>query len=492
VEQPIPLADGLASGLQELSGAQPLLVNFLIDQNGAMSMRPCIRTWADYPVVSPTNSPVIGIFPWQAGNGRYVIFVTQDRKIWAWLGTGLVQALSDSTSPTQLDGSLRPIFAYDQERVVITGGGAPQKWEGTGLSARLAPGQTMPDGSALAFTHIAYNAQRLIGNNYNNSGIFQWTDPGVGNHGVWPIVGAYFQEAEAWPDPLVALFSNANEVFTFGTETTQVFLPDPTTAFAAAMTVQVGCGAPYSIIPIGDVGAFAWLDERHRFGFSDGRSFQSLSTPQIDADVTAPGFVVSDCWGARIKIGSWDLLLWVFPTQGRGFCYDRNTNKWVGEFRSIDGNGNWLAWTPLCYAFVPGSTPQQNIHLVGLANGTIAELTFAATDDLGTKVKAVARTGFQNRGTFNRKVCSVVRTQFVRGGTAQPGPAPIVELRYRDDLGAFKPVIQWSAGIAGDYQPVVEKRNAGIYRQREWELEWSGGGPFVLTGATETFDMEDT
>ena len=492
-EKPIPFADGLASGLGELSGSSPLFVNMLVDPTGSMTIRPGIRAWSAFPSSSPVNnSPVIGIFPWHNQVGDYIVFVTADRYIWAWIGPGNVIALSSSgDATTRLDGSGRPIFTYDSTRVAIAGGGAPQQWTGGGLSSRLAPGQTMPDGSPLALTHIGYNAQRFVGCDNSFSGYFQWTDPGPPAHSTWPIVGPYFQEAEAWPDPAVALFTTTNEVFVFGTETTQVYLPDPTTAFSAAMTVQAGVGATYSVIPVTEIGAFAWLDDKHRFGLSDGRSYNVISTPAIDNDITQPGFVVSDCWAARIRLGVWDLLLWVFPTQGRGFCYDRTTSKWMGEFRTIDASGNWLAWAPTSYAYVPGASPQQNVHLVGLANGTIAELTFAATDDLGTTLKAVSRTGFQNRGTFNWKECRYARLQFVRGSTAQPGPAPVVELRYRDNLGNFRPVVSWSAGVAGDYNPIVEKFNLGVYQQRQWELEWSGGGPFSLTGATETFNVQD-
>lgn len=495
MEQSIPFADGLASGLQQLSGAQPLFVNFLVDANGAMSVRPGIQAWTDFPASSPvTNSPVIGMFQWVTPQAvSYIVFVTADRMIWAWLSPGLVIPLSSADKTTQLDGSLRPVFTYDNTRVAITGGGAPQQWQGSGLSSRLAPGQTLPDGSALSLTHIAYNAQRFVGLDYNTSGVFQWTDPGSPAHAIWPIVGAYFQEAEAAPDPAVALWQNANEVFVFGTRTLQVYLPDPQVVYSTAMTVEVGLGAAYSVIQIDDNGSFAWLDHKHRFGVSDGRGgFTSISTPQIDADVMSQGFVVSDCFGQRIHIGTWDLLLWIFPTQQRGFCYERNTGKWVGEFRGLDSNGNWTAWAPSSYLYVAGQTPQQNLHLVGMSNGTIAQLTASATNDLGATIKAVSRTGFQARGTFNHKVCNWVRAQFVRGGTAQPGPAPVVELRYRDNLGGFKPVVQWSSGVAGDYKPIAEKRNLGRYQQRQWELEWSGGGPFVMTGATETFEMVDT
>lgn len=479
----IPLFDGLASGMEELSGESPLFVNFLVDADGAGRPRPGIRAWSDFGA-APVNSPVIGMFPWR----QYLVFVTADRQIWAWISPGAVIALSSADATTQLDGSLRPTFTYDSQRVAIAGGGAPQQWTGVGLSSRLVTSGSMPDGSPVAFTHIAYLAQRFVGNDYNLSGYFQWTDPGSGNHRAFPIVGAYYQEAEAFPDPVVALYSNANELFVFGTQSTQVFIPDPTTAFAAGSTVQLGCSAPYSIIDTD--GSFAWLDDRHRFVQSGGRDFQVLSTPKIANDIMQPGFVVSDCWAARMHLDEWDLLTWHFPTQKRGFAYDRTTQEWVGEFRSTDmTTGEWSGWLPRSYVF----WAEKNLHLVGLANGTIAEVSFNAFDDLGQTVLSVARSGFQNRGTFNRKLCSLARMQFKRGWTVPPGPSPVVELRYRDDLGAFRPVVQWSTGVGGDYSPVVEKRNLGLYRQRQWELSWSGGGgPFAVTGATETFEVSDT
>lgn len=476
-EQPIPFSDGLASGLDELSGmGESMFVNFLPDVTGALRVRPGIRAWSDFPA-APDASPVIGIYPWRT----YLIYVTADRRIWAWLASGLVQALSNPADlTTVLDGSLPPVFTFDQQRVAIAGGGAPQQWQGSGFSSRLAPSGQMPDGSPLAFTHIDYIAQRFVGNNNNASGYFQWTDPGVGNHTTWPIVGAYFAEAEASPDPNFAISANsANELFIFGATTTQVFIPDPVTAFSAAVTVQVGCGAAYSVIST--EGPFAMLDDRHRFVLTDGRQVNPISTPQISNDIMQAGFVVSDCRGYRIHIGMWDLLLWVFPTMKRGFCYDRTTKKWVGEFRSIDQDGEWQAWTPTTYVYWAA----QNMHLVGMPDGTIAELTLQANDDLGTTIKAVSRVSFQNRGTFVRKLCQRARLQF--RGPMPPATNQLVELRYRDDLGNFKPVVQWSPGT----QPVAEKWGLGMYRQRQWELEWSGGGQFVLTGATESLEMGD-
>ncbi len=478
----IPFAETQASGLDELSGTAPLQRNFIPDAAGGLRQRFGIRPWADFPTEVTNTSPIIGVYPWR----QWVLFVRQDRTIAAVQAPGSVVELSDATAATRLDGALRPVWTYDQQRVVVTGGGAPQKWEGVGLSSRLAPGAIMPDGSPLALTHIAYSSQRLVGNDNNNTGTWQWTGPGPGVHDVWPVVGAFFQEAEASPDPLVALYVNANEVFLFGKETTQVYIPDATSVFAVATVIQVGTSAPYSVITT-DAGDSSWLDENQRFVTSAGRNYKVVSDPGMTAAIKALGDV-SDCWGCNIKIGPSNLLVWTFDTAERGFFYDKITGKW-GEIGSSTPTGENVAWPVNCYTYLASPT---NIHLVGLDDGTIGELTYEAFDDNGTPIVAQSRTGFQDRGTFTRKNCQRVQVQMRRGDNAPPGPAPVVEVRYRDDLGSFRPVLRWSTGIGGDYQPVVEKWNAGMYRQRQWELLWSGGAGFIMTGATEQIELSDT
>ncbi len=475
-EAPLPFGQGLASGLSELSGMPPIATNLLTDAAGATRIRPGIALWSDFPADVPNASPIIGMFTWR----QWLIYVTEDRKIWAWQAPGSVVALSDTTAATQLDGTGRPIWSYDSARVVVTGGGAPQQWQAVGLSSRLAPAATDPSGSPMTLTHIGYSAQRFIGNNNNNTGVMQWTPPGVGNHTTWPIVGAFFAEAEAAPDPLIALYVNTNEVYTFGTQTTQVYIPDPTVVFTTAASVQVGCSAAYSVIDTD--GNFAWLDDRQRLVDSNGRTFNVLSSPLMAADIAAFR-VVSDCWGCRIRIASFDLLTWNFPTVGRTIIYDRVTKKF-GQFQSTNPDtGAYVAWIPQSFYY----WPERNLNLVGLADGSIGTLSFDNATDMGTVIRGLDRTGFQDRGSFNQKICQRAQLQFQRGGTVPPAVAPTVQLRSRDDLGAWRPAIQLSMGAA-DYQPVVSSSyGQGMYRQRQWELDWSGGSPFLLSGATEQF-----
>lgn len=469
---PIQFAAGQASGLSELSGAQPALINVLPDAIGALHVRPGVRAWSDFGTAPHTGS-VIGVYVWRG----YVLFLYTDRSLYAMTAPNTFLSLGT------LGGTGRPIWTYDSTRVVVTGGGAPLQWTGVGAASELAPGATDPSGSPLALTHIAYLAQRFIGNDNNNTGIWQWTEPGPGGHTSWPIVGPFYAEAEASPDPLIALYANSNEGFTFGTETTQVYVPDASVGFSVAGSVQVGCAAAYSVINTDQ--DFAWLDNDRRLTQSNARDFKVLSSPGMAKDI-ANLTTVSDCWGVRIKFQTWDLLTWVFPTEKRTIWYDRVTQKW-GEFYSVDANGEFSLWLPTSYYY----WSDRNLHLVGLPDGSIGELTMEATTDKGQTLKGLSRTGFSDLGTFNRKTCQRVDFQLRRDsaiGTATTDPR--VEYRYRDSLGGWSNADYLALG--GSYQPVVTKWAKGQFRQRQHEISFTGASDFVLAGATMTTNVEES
>jgi hypothetical protein len=478
----IPFSGGQASGLQELSGASPLVLNFLPDAGEALRVRPGIEDWDDFPTEIPNASPVIGMFPWR----QYIIYVCEDRTIWAWLASGLVQALSDTDPLTQLDGDRPPVWTFDSDRVAVTGGGAPQQWQGSGLSERLAPAALLPSGSPLALTHIAYSAQAFIGNANDNSGFIVWSEPGPGGHTVWPIVGPFFIPAATSPDPVLAVHATANEVFAFGSATTQVYVPDPNIAFSPGASLATGLSeAVYSVVETED-GAFGWLDNNRRFVYSDGRQLDAISSPGITATAKALQ-VIDDCWSANMMIEAWDLLFWSFPTEKRSFYYDRVTKKW-GEWDSTDERGVSTGFLPRCYLF----WPEQNLHLVGLQDGRIGVLSMQALRDDGNQIIALSRTGFNSRGTLSFKTGERVQLQLKRGFTAPGTTVPVVEYRYRDDFGPWSQAQRRSLGEGGDYATVVNIWSQGMYRSREHEVRFTDAGEFVLAGAIETYSIGDS
>lgn len=467
---PIPFTDGQASGIEELAGASPAVINVIHDAGDSMRTRPGLSAWASFPAVIPDASPVIGIWIF----GAYVVYCTADRKLWALVSPGLVIALSDATAATKLDGTGRPCAVVTRTRIVIIGGGVPQKWEGVGLSARL--GGSPPSGVG-----IAALAQRLVIADSNNTGLIFWSDPGElgGGHEVWSGDMAS-AEAEGSPDPIVAMGSTVNELYTLGTQTLQVFIPDPDAVFVPGTTIEIGSLSPGSLIK--QDGAFCFMDDKRRIVNTDGRTFTDLGGVAM-AQTLWRFSTVSDCWSFRARFDAVDLVGFVFPTEGRACVYNSAVQKWA-EWRSIDSAGRWQPWAGQCHCVWPA----QGIHLIGMADGSIMLLDPTVFTEAGQALKALVRTGFGDRGSGNRKVCERLQLSMRRGETAVT-TAPQASVRWRDDLGAFGRAVPISLGAAGDTDAQVQKWTLGVYNARQWELSMSDPSQFVLTSAEELYTV---
>jgi len=440
------------------------MVNALADEAGTVRQRPGIATWSGFPSTIPNASPVVGMVPF----GEFLVYVTEDRKLFAVQG-GAVADLSDSTAATKLDGASRPSLIATRNKVVAVGGGLPQKWT-SGLSARLG-------GSPPMATHIAGIATRLVVSQANPSGQLQWSGLGDSGHETWDALD--YAEAEADPDVIRALHGNTNELFVFGAKTLQKFVPDAVVGFAPVSTVGLGLLAPYSVVPLDD--QFAFLDRSRRIMLTDGRGYQETN-PQLGKTFDAIG-TVSDCWGFHALLDQWDLGVWMFPTHGKGYIWDRGANRW----------SEWRAWNGSAYSeptiTSAVSWPEKNLTLVGLSTGQIARLDGSTYSDLGEVLKVEITTGFTDRGTSQGKACKAARFRFKRGQTSQGSTAPVVVISYRDDLGAFRVQRRASLGVAGDYNPVIDLRSLGTYRQRQWKIEFTAASELSFVGAEEEFEV---
>lgn len=466
--------DGQASGLEQLSGAPPLCANCLTDIAGTVRARPGIATWTGFPAAAPSvsgsaASPVLAMVP----HGTDLYFATENRMIWKVDGAGSGTALSNLTTATLLDGTLRPQMLSLRTKVVTVGGGAPQSTDGTTLSFRLA-------GSPPNATTIAGIATRIVLARNDTSGIFQWSGLGDTGHSTWDALN--FQEAEAKPDVLQAVSDNTNELFAFGSETLQVYSPDPVLGFAAGRALNIGLLAPYSLTRLDD--QFVFLDRERRFVVTDGRGFsdnQSVISKPIEATLRALT-TVDDCWGFRLRLNRYDACVFMFPTDGRGFIWDRRSNKW-SEWRGWNAAGGYAA--PIITSAV--AWPENNLFLVGLSNGMIAKLDTATYTDLGTSIKTELLTGFIDHGTDAQKQNIAIYFAFKRGQTSQTLTAPIVNVSYRNDTGAWSKPTVFNLGVAGDYDPVLPLRSVGTYRRRQWKIEYTSDAEFAFMGAREEF-----
>lgn len=471
-KNPIDFASGQQSSLDQLAGAIPQSVNVLVDQAGAIHLRPGISTWASFaPTPSlDASTSVDAITVW---NG-YPVYVTSDRRFHSQLSPLNGIDISDTTAATQLDGATRPVLINTRTRVIAAGGGLLQKWEGpaAGNTARLG-------GSPPAASHVVAISQRLVVNPTAAPGQIQWSDPGESpGHETWP---GEFLELESKPDILPAIYTNTGEIVGFGAETVQTLAPDPAEIFQSIRTWERGTGAPYSFAQNDET--FGFMDNLRRIQLANGRSYDSISDPAMTATLGALGRV-DDCWGFRMKIDSWDLLGWRFPTVGRTFVWDIGAKRWV-EWRGYSG-GAWTDWAPKSHFY----WADENQHLIGLDNGTIGIMDTASSSDLDDPIVGEVYSGFADRGVDNYKQNHSVRFMFRRGvGTFGQTPHPKCQLFWRDSLGAWEEPMELDLGNIDDTAPVVEVRSLGVYRTRQWRLRFSDNVPLTFVGAVETYEV---
>jgi hypothetical protein len=481
-------------GSSELGGAMPQVTNVIVDATGTMRARPGMVPWPAFTQVS--SSAVIGMCSFQ----DWLVYVTADRLVHAISSGGTTLELSDPGDPTTwLDGGGRPSFVQGLRMLVIAGGGQMQKWLGTGLSARLlntgAPilgGDPNPGGPPPAATHICGVAQRLVAKVANTSGQFWWSGP-LDMYEDWDMNSssggdAGFIQASGKPDPLVAMFDNTNEIFAFGPLTLQVFDPsstqistDPVTDVAVVQdfmpnrALDIGVLAPDSIISVDNT--FALVDRYRRVLLTDARSFKEIGKSvarvlrQIDGIETALGF--------KIRFGRYDFLAWMFPSVGYGLIFDTASGNW----------SEWRAWGPSGPLNVSITSfydwAESDLAVVGLSNGQIALFTDDATTDLGNPINIKLVSGFTSHGVAARKHCHTLLLTFRRTfiPTASSGH---VRLSYRNYEGAWTLVRDIQLGA--DPYAVITLRSLGVYRTRQWMLEYTGSDQLEFVGAQEEYE----
>lgn len=456
-----------ASGDQQLAGASPLAINVVMDGAGAIRRRPGIGVWADAPA-APEASPVIGISKFQDD----IIFVLENRRIYKTSG-GVATLLSSGGPDTYLDGTDRPVFAVTPWRLAIAGGGLPSKIEPLAVAAERLGGDPPPS------KYIAALTQRLISDDQTDDlsvGQIRFSGTGKTANEDWDPLN--FTSAEARPDAVLAIRENANELFAFGQTSLQVFSPDPTFIFAPGRAQNRGCAAGHSVISVDE--QFAWLTNRREIVMSDGRAMQVMSdaiSATLDSVAT-----VDDCYGFRWSADQFDILCWQMPSDGRTFAAPAG-----------GGWSQWHAWdTPHGHRLFPAKCvyfwEEENLYLVGMPDGSIATLDSSANTDLGATIKAEVLTGFTNHDTDAWKACDCVRLTFKRG-VALTTDEPQALLSWRDNLGAFCAPLRLGLGFAGDDTFTIERRTLGMYRSRQWKLEFTDAADFVLARVEETFSI---
>lgn len=476
--EPIPFTNVQESGWEALSGASPSAFNITADRAGAVRLRPGIASYSEAPDAVVDSAGVVGLYATVNGDLYAVGGRTPERPIYI-LKDGSARELGGGAPPFGLRGSGRPVFAETEMLLVIAGGGrALQKV----VLDSMETGKL--GGEAPKATHVVAHGLRLVANQTDTyPANLYFSDIAAGKityagHESWTygVGDAGFLAMSSRPDPVVALGENLNEVWAWGSQTTQLLVADATSVYVPVASLGHGCVAPYSVISVD--GQFAWMDDRRRLVLSDGRSVEPLSD---GIQTTLNGMVrVDDCFGWRPIFGRSDLLCWTFPSDGRTFCWQKGSG-W-GQWQGASGG----RWAPLGVS-AHHLRRDTNVNVVGTTGGRVALLDEGVGTDLGAPVVAEVTTGFLNRKTTARKHCQGVTLVLRRDVGAVLTPAELT-VTYRDGPGAeWEPALRVDLGT--DPEPVVELNSLGVYRFRQWRFRFSGSA-LVLAGAGERYEVE--
>jgi len=488
-ESPVPIEEGQKASADDTPTAQRIVINWMVDTNGSLRTRPGISNAALNPGVysrtTGTSTGIIGAYVWKNVTDAlyYVVYVRADRTIWALnLQTLALQTLSSTsdTTTTLQGGASHVAWAEDSQRLIIAGGGALQQWTGVGLTSRLATYTFAVNQPPTAATHVVSIGNYLVANNATTPNLLLWSNLGDGSHSLWNPLN--FNTADADPDPIVALYPSLREVLAFGSKTLQVFSlgADPNLPFATAVSLNVGCVAPYSPVQLDN--AYAWLDDTRRIVVSNGRGYEVLSD-DINKLLRDLG-TVTDCFGFRARMAYWDLAVWVFPTEGKAFVYDLNRKQWC-QWRGWNGADDYAGVRISCYA----PYPQGNLHIVGDPSyENLWTLDGASFSDTGPGLPIVAERVTQRLDfeTASRKRCRRVRFFVKRGQASSSATEPAyLDVAKRDDDGPWNAATRVNLGLQGDYTSFRDWYPGGIYRRRQYRIRFSGGVDVSIHKAVE-------
>jgi hypothetical protein len=321
-------------------------------------------------------------------------------------------------------------------------------------------------------------------------GYFLFNKPGTGQFFISGLNDVSFDAleiatAEGSPDQLVGLVSANQNVYLFGTQSTEVFYNSGDADFPFARIqgaiMAVGCAAPHSIVKVG--GSVVWIG-RDSGGFgiiyrTDAYQPQRISTPSLEAVIREiPQDEIGDARAWTYQQGGHLFYVLNLPNVDTTWVYDASTGLW--HERNYLGTWGAERHRADCHSVAHGE------NVVGdYENGRIYALDPDTEDDNGVSIvrKRAAPHISKNGARLFHTYFQLDMETGVGTSTGQ-GENPQVMLRYSDDGGHSWSSERWAdAGRIGARRTRVIFRRLGSSRDRVYEITIADPVKVVLIGA---------
>lgn len=454
------------SELPEQIGAR--LINMSMSELGTYRSRPKTFLFSDLG----TNADVDGLY-WSK-NRSYVIAVS----------AGNAYKLDINGNVTDITGDTlekgEPVtFDTDGTLIAMANGGKIATHADGGSTTYLA------DAAApTAVDSLAFIDSYLLAAVKNTKG---WKASAVGD--ITDFTNGSSYNAEYDPDKLIALAVANREVYLFGPDTTERWYNDGVSPFSAIGTGLVDEGIIKNTVQEFS-GSFLFMNSERRVVILSGILVQNISTPF--EDVFRDLIEVNDARSMMMHIGNRAFYVITFEIANRTFAYDLSTKNWAewGIYNVDTGEYGMFNARSHCYC------KTWNFHLIGGNNdGKVYKLGYDFTDDAGTMVREVIRTGQIDRGTENYKKCNGILVRMKRGlggGLGSATEDPMIHLRWRDDGGPWSNEVQVSLGKIGDNEYYARLNRLGRYRIRQWEIISTFDVNIAISRVSEFFKVLKT
>lgn len=323
-------------------------------------------------------------------------------------------------------------------------------------------------------TTVAYLSRRFVVNKANSSR-FYWSD--IDNGLLWDALN--FSNAEASPDPIVAVWASNGQLLLLGSATTQYFGDSGT--LDAAFTEVKGTATEWGLAARWSVAKYdnsiAML-VKNRMGQVmvaklNGYLPQRISTPDVDTIINSYA-VVSDASAYSYMLGGHPMYVINFPTEQASWLYDGNTGIWTelissGETRHRSEFG----WSFLTKTIVADYN-----------DGKLYSLTPDALTDDGDQIESFVVSETVQSPDMDRFTIDKLRVDVEVGQGNTDVEYPQIGLTVsRDNGNTWGAEMMRNIGPVGQYNVIAEWLRLGTCRNAVFKLRVTDPVNFTLVNA---------
>ena len=281
-----------------------------------------------------------------------------------------------------------------------------------------------------------------------------------------------FTSAESSPDDLVTIAENAEVLWLFGAEKTEIFTNTGNVDFpferVQGAVSEEGCAAARTVAKLG--GGLAWLAGNFRgtgrVVLAQGVQPQRISTHAVEKAINGYATISDAIAYSYIEEGH-EFYVLNFPTDQTTWVFDLTSKMWHERSYWDAANGKHRDILGQSHAFVYGK------HLVGdRRNGKIYTQSLDTYDDNSEAIRRVRRAPYvseENKVILHRHLELDMETGV--GLVTGQGSDPQVMMRYSDDKAhTWSTELQGSIGKIGEYADRVKWNRLGTSRHRIYEI----------------------